>query len=66
MDWQKRDETFNKMKSRKGYASKVAAKCFDCIYDPENDGNWRQQVTACSVVTCALYEVRPKSKPEPK
>lgn len=37
--------------------------CKDCIYDSESEGNWRQQVTACTATTCPLYPHRPKSKP---
>lgn len=39
----------------------IAAKCKDCIYDREAPGNWRQQVTACSITSCALWPYRPKS-----
>jgi hypothetical protein len=61
MDWQQRDALFEKLKAKNGYKGKVQAKCFDCTYDPEGVGNWRQQVDACGVTTCALYEVRPRS-----
>lgn len=40
----------------------IAAKCKDCIYDKCAPGNWRQQVTACTSVSCPLYEYRPRSK----
>lgn len=39
-------------------------KCKDCIYDEYGVGNWRQQVTACTSPDCALYPVRPVSKPK--
>ncbi len=39
-------------------------KCRDCSYDPYGKGNWRQQVTACTVTTCPLWPVRPVSKPK--
>jgi hypothetical protein len=35
--------------------------CKDCIYDSLAAGTWRQQVTLCSVKSCALYDVRPKA-----
>ena len=35
--------------------------CKDCVYDEIAAGTWRQQVTLCSVKSCALYDVRPKS-----
>lgn len=44
-----------------GLRSSINAKCKDCIYDDANPGNWRQQVTWCTVTTCPLYEVRPTS-----
>lgn len=39
----------------------INEKCRDCIYDSIAPGKWRQQVTLCSVKSCALYDVRPKS-----
>lgn len=33
--------------------------CKDCIYDSAGAGTWRQQVGACEVTECALYEWRP-------
>lgn len=33
--------------------------CKDCIYDPVSAGTWRQQVEACPVTTCTLYDWRP-------
>jgi hypothetical protein len=41
--------------------SAIAAKCKDCIYDREAPGNWRQQVTGCTISSCALWPYRPKS-----
>ena len=35
--------------------------CKECIYDDLAAGTWRQQVTLCSVESCPLYEVRPKT-----
>ena len=37
--------------------------CKQCIYDPLSGGTWRQQVEACTAPNCALFEVRPKSRP---
>ena len=40
----------------------INAMCKSCIYDSSNGGGtWRQQVEACAVTRCALYEVRPVS-----
>lgn len=33
--------------------------CKDCIYDPTEPGNWREQVAGCPVYDCRLWRVRP-------
>lgn len=33
--------------------------CKSCTYDATQSGSWRNQVEACTVKTCALWEVRP-------
>jgi len=33
--------------------------CKDCIYDDQDVGTWRQQVTACTIETCPFYDYRP-------
>jgi len=48
-------------KKRISRAQAVNQHCKDCIYDPSNGGNWRQQVEACTVTSCALYDIRPVS-----
>ena len=48
-----------KHKARKGYKSKIIAKCIECIADPCDTGTWRQQVEACNSTDCPLHEVRP-------
>lgn len=40
----------------------IAMKCLDCIYDPTEDGTWRQQTQACEITDCALWQYRPKSR----
>ena len=35
--------------------------CKSCIYHESNGGTWRQQVEACTVTSCALYAVRPRT-----
>lgn len=52
------------MKSLSQRASRAAinAKCTDCTYDPSAAGTRLQQITLCSVVNCALYPCRPKTK----
>jgi hypothetical protein len=42
----------------------VNAMCKDCIFDPVGGGNWRQQVEACTSPSCALFELRPVSRPQ--
>ena len=50
---------------KKSLRSAINQTCRDCIYDEhaKGAGNWRQQIQACPVITCELYEVRPVSKP---
>ena len=40
----------------------IEAKCKECIYDPLDDGTWRQQVERCEITDCALWNYRPKSR----
>jgi hypothetical protein len=40
----------------------ITKHCFECIYDQEAAGTNRQQVTLCSVRSCALYPYRPTTK----
>ena len=35
--------------------------CKQCIVDRCSPGNWRQQVTLCSVENCPLWNVRPRT-----
>ena len=45
----------------------INEKCRDCIYDSFAPGTWLQQVSLCSVKSCALYDVRPKpTRPIPE
>ena len=37
----------------------IDAKCVECIFDPLEDGTWRQQVKACDIESCALHPYRP-------
>lgn len=39
----------------------IELKCKDCTYDHCSLGTWRQQVTLCSVKTCPLWHLRPKT-----
>ena len=38
--------------------------CKECSYDPEDKGagTWRQQIEACVMSDCPLYEFRPLSR----
>jgi hypothetical protein len=40
----------------------INEKCKDCIFDPAEPGNWRQQVTGCTSEDCALFPLRPMSE----
>lgn len=45
--------------------ARINAFCKHCIYDEHSGaGNWRQQVTGCTAISCPLFAVRPLSKPE--
>jgi hypothetical protein len=39
----------------------INAKCKDCIHDSCAPGTWRQQVEACAIRSCPLWDFRPKS-----
>jgi hypothetical protein len=43
------------------YKEAIGLKCKDCTYDYCSLGTWRQQVTLCSVKTCPLWHLRPKT-----
>lgn len=54
--------TIHKLVSKPGLRGKLDAKCCECIYDPCQEGAWRQQVSNCTSTTCPLFSVRTKSK----
>lgn len=56
---ERRKQLIDTYKSRKGFKTRVIAKCIECIYDPTQQGTWRRQVEKCSAPSCALYDVRP-------
>ena len=37
----------------------IEEKCKQCTYDSTQAGSWRNQVEACTVRSCPLWEVRP-------
>ena len=37
----------------------IANHCKGCIYDSLAGGTWREQVEACPIVKCELYQHRP-------
>lgn len=47
------------MKTKLTLKQAVNQNCKECCYDPECPGNWRQQVEACGVLQCPLWEPRP-------
>jgi hypothetical protein len=50
---------------RSGLRGKINAKCVECVYDDiGGGGTWREQVEACTAVSCPLFSVRPVSRPE--
>ena len=42
--------------------TRINQHCKSCIYDPKFHGTWRQQVTLCSITSCALHDVRPVTR----
>ena len=51
-----------KIENRPSLRKCINNHCKTCIYDPKAAGTWRQQVTLCSVIACALHPVRPVTK----
>lgn len=41
--------------------SAIKAYCISCTYDSTQSGTALAQIEACTVVSCKLYEVRPKT-----
>ena len=37
----------------------IRAYCKGCNYDPQDKGTWLDQVEACTITNCELYEHRP-------
>lgn len=50
-----------KQARKPGLRGKIDAKCVECIYDPAQEGGWRQQVEKCASASCPLYSVRTRS-----
>ena len=40
----------------------INAFCKNCLYDPLDSGNWRQQVGRCAITECHLHAYRPVSR----
>lgn len=47
------------MSAPKTRGQAVTAKCRECVHDPDAAGTWREQVSVCSSVDCALWRFRP-------
>lgn len=41
--------------------SAIKAYCISCTYDPTQEGTKLYQVEMCTVTSCKLYEVRPRT-----
>ena len=52
------------MKGKLTRQQAINANCKECIYDQEAKGNWKQQVTVCTMRNCKLYDYRPISRPK--
>ena len=48
-------------KHKRSRRQAIAEYCKECSYDPEDKGagTWRQQIEACVMSDCPLYEFRP-------
>ena len=55
----------NKSKKYTTLRAAVNAHCKGCIYDPLAGGTWLQQVDACEITKCEMYEWRPRLKITP-
>ena len=44
----------------RGRKAAIDAMCRACLYDPHQNGTWRQQIEGCSSPTCPLYPYRPR------
>lgn len=51
-----------KIKQSRSLRKIIDRHCKTCIYDPKAAGTWKQQVSLCTVTTCALYSARPVTK----
>ncbi len=51
-------------KHKRSRRQAIAEYCKECSYDPEDKGagTWRQQIEACVMSDCPLYEFRPLSR----
>ena len=47
-------------------AQAIAAKCRECIHDPNASGTWREQVATCGCTDCPLWRYRalPRHAPD--
>ena len=52
-------------KKKLGLRARVNLMCKECIYDPLEEGRWREQVDACTDRGCPLWPVRPKTTKRP-
>lgn len=43
----------------------IAAKCRECIHDPQAAGTWREQVAVCGCTDCPLWRFRPLPRHAP-
>jgi len=54
-----KQKLLEKQSSKAGLRGKINANCIDCVYDPLEQGSWRNQVENCSGFSCQLYTIRP-------
>jgi hypothetical protein len=42
------------------FAKAIESRCHGCVYDPQVEGNWLDQVKACESTDCPLFPFRPR------
>ena len=65
IDMRRQEEVIHRQAGRPGLRGKINAKCCEFLYAPGGgNGSWKQQVSACTSVSCPLHPVRVRSEGE--
>jgi hypothetical protein len=61
----RRQEVIQRQAGKPGLRGRINAKCCECICDPRcAGGSWKQQVSACTSMSCLLHPIRVRSEGE--